>query len=223
MEQIKLASGRRAFRKDGLLYQELDLGAEPVQRALAREKWQQYIGAPADTDLPPAKPVKLISRPKPMCVENEGSILFVPAGDFIAQDMDGRCSVVPAERVRDYTALAVASDAGREEAEAAARDTLKRISTMRTAARARSDQEAPSSISISEDKEGRGLLVSTLPDGRERIWKTFGWRSAAETFLSDPANRQTLERQHSEACRSLEGIQNVAHAYRMDRKMGSVR
>lgn len=138
----------------------------------------------------------------------------------MARDADGEASHLPAGRVRDHVVLRVSEDAPRAEVDEAARSALARVSSVRDAARSRADGQELSPISVKEDDRGRATLVSSLPDGRERVWKKFAWKEAAEAFLADGEKHADLRKSHEAACKSIRSVNEMAHAFRMDRRSG---
>lgn len=67
------------------------------------------------------------------------------------------------------------------------------------------------------------MLVSDLPNGREKTWKTFAWKEAAEAFLADDEKHADLRKRHEATCRSIQSVSDMAHAFRTDRKAGMER
>lgn len=223
MQEIVTPSGSRAIRKNGVLYQHLDLDNPRTLRSFTSGRWYQDVGDDTKEDMPPLRPVQINSRPKGMFFDGPKGPVLVAAGDFVARDADGQLSLLPAERVRNHVVLPVPASAPREKIEDAARSTLERTSRVREVARSRAGDREPSPISVREDDEGRAMLVSTLPDGREKIWKTFAWKKAAETFLADDEKHAGLLKSHKTACERMRSVNDMAHAFRMDRRAGQDR
>jgi uncharacterized protein YifE (UPF0438 family) len=218
MQKIISQSGERHLRKDGKFYRRLDAKDPDFLKAFSSRGWSQNIGAPSDSEMPPMNPVKMVSFPQGTFFEKETGPVLVPAGDFLSRDADGVLSHVPAEDVKNYVAVRVEEEATRTEVEAAASKAIARIEQVRKVARAQSQNIDQSPISLKEDDQGRALLVSSLPDGREKVWKSFAWKEAAEKFLGDEKKHADLLKQHEKACRSARGVDDMAHAFRMARK-----
>ncbi len=220
MEEIVTPTGARVCRNNGVLYQHLDFSNPRTQQSFASSNWHQDIGGDAEMKMPSLRPVHLRSFPKGMFFDGSNGPVLVAPGDFVARDADGGASRVPAERVRDFVALRVPADAPRAKIDEAGRSVLERTSRVRELARSRADEEAPSPISIKEDENGRAALVSYLPDGREKTWKSFAWKEAAEAFLADEKKHADLLKSHEAACKNIRSVNDLAHAFRMDRKAG---
>ena len=220
MQEFVTRSGARAIRTDGGLFQHLDLDNPHTFRAFTSGKWHQDLGDGSSADMPPLRPVQIRSFTKGMFFDGADGPVLVAPGDFVARDAEGEVSRLPAERVRDHVILRVSADAPRKEVEDAGRLVLERTSRIREAARSGADGEVPSPISIREDDKGRALLVSNLPDGREKTWKAFAWKEAAEAFLADGEKYADLRKRHEATCRSIQSVNDTAHAFRMDRKAG---
>lgn len=219
MEFITLPSGRRVIRAGGAVYQETSLDADHLVRDFAAARWSQDIGGDGETEMPSVAPVLLVvARANMFFAQDQGDPLLVARNDGLARCVDGHLFAVPMERMRNFASLPVGREATQDEITAAAAAMSERVLRTRQAAKLRAEGEQVSPISIREDDEGRALLVSTLADGRERTWKRFGWRSAAEDHLSDPKNRAALESEHARASLAAGKMQDHIDALRRARR-----
>lgn len=213
MKEITLPSGRRALKDGDTLYQEESLERAPLQATLSSARWYQDLGETESGDPPAPNPVKLVEARKAMFFEPKGDKrLLVEKGDWLSVDLNGTLSVVPGERVRAFSALHVGDNPTPEHIQKVAQDVVDRIARAREAAR-----EQGSPLSTREDDTGRGLIVSTLPDGRETTWKTFASLADADRHLEDPKRRKSLEEAHSKSARSVKSMSGMAESFRRDR------
>ena len=219
MEFITLPSGRRVIRTAGAVYQETSLDADHLVRDFASARWSQDIGGDGETEMPSVAPVQLVvARANMFFARDEGDPLLVTRNDCLARGVDGHLFAVPTERVRNFASLPVDRQASRDEVQVAAAAMSERVLRTRQAAKLRAEGEEISPISIREDDEGRALLVSTLADGREKTWKRFGWRSAAEDHLADPKNRAALDNEHARVSQAAAKMVDHIDALRRARR-----
>lgn len=221
MTMITTPSGRRALKKDDTLYQEFAPTPEIRDARFQKQPWRQDTTPDPKTGDIKINPVQMTTTPKPMFFETkEGEFITVQGGDVIARDLDGKLSKVAIEQTRNHLFLNTSPSDDRNAIVAASEKAIQRTQAVKSAAQ---NQAPDHPFIIEQDKQGRSIITSTMPSGREQTWKTFADQDYAENFLNDEKKVAELKKKHEKSVRSDEGVRDMALSMAMKKKQDSQR
>lgn len=221
MTIITTPSGRRALKQDGTLYQEFAPSAELQDARFQKQPWRQNTTPDPQTGDIKVNPVQMVTTPKPMFFENqEGAFVTVKGGDIIARDIDGKLIAIETENTRGHLFLNTKPEDDRSAIMAAGEKAVQRALAVKSKAQ---DKAPDHPFIIEQDKQGRTIITSTMPSGREKTWKTFSGPDYAEKFLKDEKKVADLKKQHDKSARADKGVSDMAHAMALNRKQDAER
>lgn len=207
------------LRMNGVFHQAMH--PETLGQRLDPVRWVQNTAPNADGRLPAAHPVQAVEVYKPGVLQvDTDTPLFCQPGDLVSRDADNCFGVIGTAQRWTYHPVNVPKGAPRHVIEKEAGKLVDRMAHLRQIAERRAGEKQAELFTIREDDKGRGEIVSTLPDGREKRWRLFATEGAAHSFLERDGEREKLKTMHEQAARSVESTKKVAKALLSDRADG---